>query len=126
MNINTYLKAVGGLAAVSLGLFALPLFLVDTEIAMGYICGIPPQLFITLSWVGGYVYAQRNCPEKTFLYTLGLIPIRFLVEIAWFLLLMQVEDVNIMVAVGSAILHFALFTIPQTITINSDLSAKTS
>jgi len=37
-----------------------------------------------------------------------------------------VEDVNIMVAVGSAILHFALFTIPQTITINSDLSAKTS
>lgn len=95
--------------------------LMDSEIALGYIAGIPPQLFVTLSWIAGWEYAQRNCPDKVFAFTLGAMPIRFMVEVAWFVLLSEVSTINIGVAVGSAMMHFALYTIPQVMCIKGAL-----
>lgn len=122
MNFTNYIKTVAGMTICSLLMFALPLFMLKQEVALGYIAGVPPQLFVTLSWIAGYEYARRNCPNKMFLYTIGMIPLRFAVEVAWFLLLMQVEQVNMAVAVGSAIIHFALYSIPQIMTINKTCS----
>ena len=113
MTFQKYFTAVAGMTVLSVILFALPLMMFDVDIGRSYIAGIPPQLFITLSWVGGYAYAVKNCPDKTFALTLGFMPIRLLVELSWFYLLMQISDVNIGIAIGSAIMHFALFTIPQ-------------
>ena len=113
MNFVTYLKTVAAITALSIVFFALPLTIMDSDVGFGYIAGIPPQLFVTLTWIAGWEYARRNCPEKVLDFTIGAMPIRFLVEVAWFLLLTQMENVNIAVAVGSAIMHFALFTIPQ-------------
>lgn len=126
MNASVYFKSIAGLTLCSLLMFALPLFLLAQDVALGYIAGIPPQLFVTLSWIAGYEYARRNCPDKMFLYTMGMIPMRFAVEIGWFLLLMQVEQVNMAVAVGSAVIHFALFSVPQIMTINTTCSNVTS
>ena len=122
MNFTNYIKTIAGMTLCSLLMFALPLLLLNQEVAMGYVAGVPPQLFVTLSWIAGYEYARRNCPEKMFLYTIGMIPLRFAVEVAWFLLLMQVEQVNMAVAVGSAVIHFALYSIPQIMTINKTCS----
>ena len=113
MNFINYIKTVFGITALSVILFSFPLMLMDSEIGLGYIAGIPPQLFVTLSWIAGWEYAQRYCPDKVFAFTLGAMPIRFMVEVAWFYLLMQVDTIDIGVAVGSAIMHFALYTIPQ-------------
>lgn len=124
MNVRNYLYAVLGITLGSVLLFGLPLFMVDPEVARGYVCGVPPQIFVSVSWVGGYAYAQRHCPHRTFALTMGMIPVRFLVEIAWFLLLRQVDGVDILVAVGSAVIHFALYSVPQTLAINSHLSSR--
>lgn len=118
MDLKKYLLSVFAITFLSVLLFALPLVLLSPEIAKGYVCGIPPQLFVSLSWVLGYEYARKYCPEKTMLFTFGLIPIRFLVEVAWFYLLYLADSSIIGVAVGSAIIHFALFTIPQILCIN--------
>tara|TARA_R110000782_G_scaffold79667_1_gene158120 strand:- start:1408 stop:1794 length:387 start_codon:yes stop_codon:yes gene_type:complete len=121
MNFINYIKTVAGITALSLVFFFLPLMLMDSEIALGYIAGIPPQLFVTLSWIAGWEYAQRNCPDKVFAFTLGAMPIRFMVEVAWFVLLSEVSTINIGVAVGSAMMHFALYTIPQVMCIKGAL-----
>tara|TARA_R110000803_G_scaffold192790_1_gene255676 strand:+ start:142 stop:528 length:387 start_codon:yes stop_codon:yes gene_type:complete len=121
MNFINYIKTVAGITALSLVFFSLPLMLMDSEIALGYIAGIPPQLFVTLSWIAGWEYAQRNCPDKVFAFTLGAMPIRFMVEVAWFVLLSEVSTINIGVAVGSAMMHFALYTIPQVMCIKGAL-----
>ena len=113
MNLTNYLKSIGGITILSVILFALPLTLMDSKVGFGYIAGIPPQLFVTLSWIAGWEFAQRNCPDKVFLFTLGAMPIRLLVEVAWFLLVLELDTVSIKVAVGSAVMHFALYTIPQ-------------
>tara|TARA_R110000796_G_scaffold60666_6_gene140533 strand:+ start:21188 stop:21586 length:399 start_codon:yes stop_codon:yes gene_type:complete len=124
MNFLNYIKTVVGITAFSLVFFSLPLMLMDSEIALGYLAGIPPQLFVTLSWIAGWEYAQRNCPDKVFLFTLGAMPIRMLVEIAWFVLLLEVSTINIGVAVGSAMMHFALYSIPQVMCIQTALTTK--
>ena len=122
MNFTNYLKSVLVITALSVFLFAIPLLLMDSKIGLGYIAGIPPQLFITLSWIAGWEYANKHFPEKAFGFTLAASPIRCLVEIAWFLLLMQVGTINIGVAVGSAMMHFALYTIPQVMCIRGSLT----
>ena len=128
MTFIAYLKTVLGITALSILFFAVPLTIMDSEIGLGYVGGIPPQLFVTLSWIAGWEYAQRNCPDKVFAFTLGAMPIRFMVEVAWFLLLSEVDTISMGVAVGSAMMHFALFTIPQIMCIRGALSgnAKTT
>ena len=128
MNFINYIKTIFAITAISAVFFALPLTIMDSEIGLGYIAGIPPQLFVTLSWIAGWEYAQRNCPDKVFAFTLGAMPIRFMVEVAWFLLLSEVDTISMGVAVGSAMMHFALFTIPQIMCIRGALSwqAKTN
>tara|TARA_R100001244_G_scaffold89008_1_gene67792 strand:+ start:455 stop:844 length:390 start_codon:yes stop_codon:yes gene_type:complete len=113
MNFRNYIKTIIGITALSLLLFCFPLMLMDNKLGLGYLAGIPPQLFVTLSWVAGWEYAQRNCPDKVFAFTLGAMPIRLMVEVAWFILLLQVDTISMGAAVGSAMMHFALFTIPQ-------------
>ena len=124
MNLANYLWCIAGITAFSVLCFGLPLAFADSAIALGYVAGVPPQLFVTLSWVLAYEYCRRNCPEKTLLLSFGMIPVRFVVEVAWFGLLWNVEQVNIGVAVGSAIMHFALFSVPQILTINSLCAIK--
>tara|TARA_R110000751_G_scaffold74761_1_gene150985 strand:+ start:581 stop:976 length:396 start_codon:yes stop_codon:yes gene_type:complete len=124
MNFLNYIKTVVGITAFSLFFFSFPLMVMDSEIGLGYLAGIPPQLFVTLSWIAGWEYAQRNCPDKVFLFTLGAMPIRMLVEIAWFILLLEVSTINIGVAVGSAMMHFALYSIPQVMCIQKALKPK--
>ena len=119
MILTNYIKAVALILGVSLFLFAMPLYFVDPSMAIGYISGIPPQVFVSLSWVWGAWYAFRNCPEKVFQFTLSFIPIRMAVEVAWFLMIAQNPDISLAIAVGSGIMHFALFMIPQAITINN-------
>tara|TARA_A100000172_G_scaffold46213_1_gene28600 strand:+ start:3464 stop:3841 length:378 start_codon:yes stop_codon:yes gene_type:complete len=119
MILKQYIKAVTLILGVSLLLFAAPLYLVDPSLSVGYICGIPPQVFVSLSWVWGAWYAFKNCPEKVFQFTLSFIPIRMGVEVAWFLMVAQNSDISLAVAVGSGIMHFALFMIPQAVTINN-------
>ena len=126
MNFTNYLKAVSVITVISLCLFALPLTLLDGKVGLGYIAGIPPQLFVTLSWICGWEYAQKHFPDKAFGFTLAATPIRFLVEIAWVLLLMQIDTINIGVAVGSAMMHFALYTIPQVMCIRRAMDYNTT
>ena len=122
MNFITYIKTVVGITALSLVFFCIPLMVMDSEIGLGYVAGIPPQLFVTLSWIAGWEYAQRNCPDKVFVFTLGAMPIRFMVEVAWFLLLSEVDTISMGVAVGSAMMHFALYSIPQVMCIKGALN----
>jgi hypothetical protein len=125
MNFINYIKTILAITAISAVFFALPLTIMDSEIGLGYMAGIPPQLFVTISWIAGWEYAQRNCPDKVFAFTLGAMPIRFMVEVAWFLLLSEVDTISMGVAVGSAMMHFALFTIPQIMCIRGALSWQT-
>ena len=125
MNFINYIKIILAITALSAVFFALPLTIMDSEIGLGYMAGIPPQLFVTISWIAGWEYAQRNCPDKVFAFTLGAMPIRFMVEVAWFLLLSEVDTISMGVAVGSAMMHFALFTIPQIMCIRGALDWQT-
>jgi hypothetical protein len=126
MNFINYIKTILGITALSVILFAFPLTLMDSKIGLGYIAGIPPQLFVTMSWIAGWEYAQRNCPERVFAFTIGAMPIRLMVEVAWFLLLSEVDTISMGVAVGSAMMHFALFTIPQIMCIRGVMDYNTS
>ncbi len=125
MNFINYIKTILAITAISAVFFAFPLTIMDSEIGLGYMAGIPPQLFVTISWIAGWEYAQRNCPDKVFAFTIGAMPIRFMVEVAWFLLLSEVDTISMGVAVGSAMMHFALFTIPQIMCIRGALDWQT-
>ena len=118
-SLKSYFYILSAICGLSLFLFAVPLSWIDLDVSLAYILGIPPQLFVSISWVLGAWYGQKYYPDKIFLFTFGFIPIRFAIEVGWFLLLMQIANFNLGIAIASAIVHFSLFTIPQILFINN-------
>lgn len=87
-------------------LFGLPLLLADRNLGVQFILSIPPQVFISVSWLLGMRLSFFKSQSVYLTLTLGMFPIRLGVEAGWFMLLKNrvFDDISISVISGIIIL----------------------
>ena len=87
-------------------LFGLPLLLADRNLGVQFILSIPPQVFISVSWLLGMRLSFFRSQAVYLTLTLGMLPIRLGVEAGWFMLLKNrvFDDISISVISGIIIL----------------------
>jgi len=113
-----------GILLFSLIVFGLPLGLLDSKYAIGFALGIPPQIFVSLSWALGAWYGWEKGWSTLRLLTIGMSPLRLAVELGWFYMIFNIFEEGVGIAVGSAMIHYVLFSIPMVVMITNLMKGK--
>lgn len=108
-----YIKLLGASVLVGFFLFILPFLIVHPPFGKGFFLGIPPMLFVVLSWMGGAWWAYDKNLNIFMAVTLGAMPIRILFNLAWVYLAMHIPDVSISCLIFSMMFYWIVFTIPE-------------
>ena len=95
-------------------LFGLPLLLADRDLGLQFILSIPPQAFISVSWLLGMRLSFFRSQAVYLTLTLGMFPIRLAIEAGWYMLLKNRVFDDIFVAAVSGIIVLSVLMAVQT------------
>jgi len=89
-----------------------PLWVVNKVLGEAFLISIPPMLLMSLSWMAG---TWKFFDDRRFLIivTVGMMPIRIILVLAFTLMLVRYSDVVILAFVIGMVIHWVLFAVPE-------------
>lgn len=110
------LKFMKILTCCFIGIFffcVLPVFLAYPSVGRGMLLGLPPTVFMALSWVAGAWYAWDKDKSIFYACTMGAMPLRIGIGLMWSLFVLQLSDVNQGAYFIGAMVFWVAFTIVE-------------
>jgi hypothetical protein len=104
------------LAILSLGslvLLVLPLWVAFPPYGRSCLLSLPPMALCALSWMGGAWWARDRGPHLLMAATMGGMPLRICLVLAWTWLVVPLEGISIIAFVLGMMAHWVLFTVPE-------------
>lgn len=112
-NLKHYWLSLLAIPVLLLVVFFTPLWLIADLDIRSWILGLPPQLFVSVTWVLGYYFTKDKSTLVQWTWTVGMAPVRVVLECAWFYAIWELHRDFIAVAMVSAIIHFCFLSVPQ-------------
>lgn len=91
----------------------LPVFVAFPDIGRSMLMGLPPMLFIAVSWMVGAWYAWDKDFYVFIALTLGVMPIRFVVGLFWSVFVIRIPQVDVLAYFIGMMIFWIAFTIPE-------------
>jgi hypothetical protein len=108
-----YCLLLTGLVAGSALLIIAPLWLAHPPYGKAFLLSLPPVVLIALSWMAGAWWAWDKSKNVFMVATMGGIPLRLLLVLAWAWLVLSIPGVPVKVFLPALMLHWALVTVPE-------------
>ncbi len=109
---SRFSKYLAAIVVASLVCLVLPLWLANEALGEAFLISIPPMLLVSFSWMAG-MWKFFDDHNILLIATVGMIPIRMAVVVAFTLALALYSDVLIGALVIGMIIHWALFAVPE-------------
>ncbi len=110
---SKFSKYIAGIVIASLICLVLPLWLANEALGKALLISIPPMLLVSLSWMAGMWKFFDDDHNILLIATVGMIPVRMAVVVAFTLALTWYSNVLIGAFVIGMIIHWALFAVPE-------------
>jgi hypothetical protein len=108
-----WLGVLGVMVGFSVFCVVLPLLVAHPPLGKTVLLAIPPNLFVTLSWMAGAWYAYDKNRQLSMALTIGMTPVRLAFFVSWFWLVSCVPGLNMGVLLVTMIVFWALFAVPE-------------
>jgi len=108
-----WLSLLGVMSLFSLCCVVLPLLVVHPPLGKTTLLAMPPNLFITLSWMAGAWYTFDKNRQLGMILTVGMTPVRFAFFAAWIWLATYVPGLDVKVLLLAMMIFWGLFTVPE-------------
>lgn len=93
--------------------FISPALIAYPSIGRSLMMGLPPMLFVALSWMGGAWYAFGKERHLFLALTLGMMPLRCGIGLSWASFVLQLPDINPAAFIFGMMVFWVAFTIPE-------------
>jgi len=91
----------------------LPLLMAHPPFGKTVLLAIPPNLFVTLSWMAGAWYTYDKNYQLSMALTIGMTPVRLAFFVSWFWLVSYIPGLNMGVLAVTVIVFWGLFAVPE-------------
>jgi hypothetical protein len=108
-----WLGVLGVIVGFSVFCVVLPLLVAHPPLGKTVLLAVPPNLFITLSWMAGAWYAYDKNRQLSMVLTVGMTPLRLAFFVSWFWLVSYVPGLNSLVLVVTMMVFWGLFSVPE-------------
>jgi hypothetical protein len=108
-----YCLLLAALVAGSVLLIITPLWLAHPPYGKAFLLSLPPMAVVALSWMAGAWWAWDRGKNVFMVATMGGIPLRLVLVLAWAWLVISIPGVPVKVFLPALMLHWALVTVPE-------------
>lgn len=108
-----YSLALGWLLLGSIVLIVLPLWVVHPPYGKASLLGIPPMLIGAFSWMAGAWWAWNKDQRVLMAVTLGAMPIRLFIGLAWVWIVLTLREIPVIPFVLAMMWYWILFAVPE-------------
>jgi len=108
-----YSMMIGWLLLGTILLIVVPLWLVNPSYGKACLLGAPPMVVGALSWMAGAWWAWDKDQRVLMAVTVGTVPARLFLGLAWVWVVMTLREVPLIPFVFSMMWYWMLFTVPE-------------